>query len=367
MNMEPDKETIDDALQTKCKSCGGYAQYSPADENLKCTYCGAITELDKTPAENKGNDFHEWKNKADEDKADSEALVEATEIKCRQCGAHTTLPANTSGAKCAFCSTPLILSEAHIKRFWQPEYVLPFKVTEKQSSANFKNWLGKRWFLPTIIKKHSVRPESFKGVYLPFWTYDSNTYTEYTGQKGVNRRVKKTDASGKIVEKTETDWFTAYGAINQSFKDIPIAASKTLPPKISNKLTNWDMKNSVNYQKEFLAGFITEIYQKDFRDGVHDAKKKMDEIIKERIEKDIGGDKQRILSKDTNYNDLKFKLLLLPIWISSFQYNGKLYQFVVNGRTGDVIGEYPQSKVKIFLFILMIVAIIYILYKLLTM
>ncbi len=34
------KQLITDALQTKCKGCGGIMEYSPADENLKCVYCG---------------------------------------------------------------------------------------------------------------------------------------------------------------------------------------------------------------------------------------------------------------------------------------------------------------------------------------
>ena len=107
-----------------------------------------------------------------------------------------------------------------------------------------------------------------------------------------------------------------------------------------------------------MAGIITEIYQIDFRKGVEKAKEKMDNVIDSTIRADIGGDKQKIKSKDTQYNDLMFKLLLLPIWISAFKFNGKLYQFVVNGRTGQVIGEYPKSTAKIVVLVVAIIAII---------
>ena len=83
------KEPITDALQTKCSACGGYMHYSPAEENLKCLYCGNITELDKTAAEIKENDFLYWKDRADE--SAEEETIEISEIKCRQCGAVTTL------------------------------------------------------------------------------------------------------------------------------------------------------------------------------------------------------------------------------------------------------------------------------------
>jgi hypothetical protein len=125
-----------------------------------------------------------------------------------------------------------------------------------------------------------------------------------------------------------------------------------------NQLTNWDMTNCVAYRQEFMAGFITAIYQIDFREGVNRAKEKMDNVIDSTIRSDIGGNKQKVSSKNTQYNDLMFKLLLLPIWISAFKFNGKLYQFVVNGRTGEVVGEYPKSTSKIVMLIVAIIALI---------
>ena len=350
------KEPIADALQTKCKSCGGIMQYSPVDEDLKCVYCGKKAELDQTAAEIEENDFNHWKDRADEN--NEEHTVEVTEIKCRQCGATTTLEPNISAAKCVFCSTPLILQEASVKRFWQPEYLLPFRITEKESNANFKKWLGNKWFLPSQIKKGGVNNEMFKGVYLPFWTYDADTYTEYRGERGEDRTETSRNNKGEEIRRTITDWYPTRGDVSVPFDDIVVPAAKTLPPYIMNRLTNWDMMNSVAYRHEFMAGFITEIYQIDFRDGVEKAKEKMDNVIESTIRSDIGGNKQKIRSKNTQYNDLMFKLLLLPIWISAFQFNGKLYQFVVNGRTGQVIGQYPRSTAKIVMLVVAIIAVI---------
>ncbi|MDY0102303.1 MAG: hypothetical protein RBS07_05155 [Lentimicrobium sp.] len=354
--MNDTKQPITDALQTKCKSCGGIMQYSPADKDLKCVYCGYTAALDHTAAEIEENDFNQWKDRAD--KISEEQIVEVTEIKCQQCGATTTLAPNVSAAKCVFCSTPLILNEASVKRFWQPEYLLPFKITDKESGANFKKWLGKKWFLPSQLKNGGVRSDMFKGVYLPFWTYDAKTFTRYNGERGENRTEISKNNKGEEMRRTVTDWYSASGEVSMPFDDIVIAAAKTLPPNIMGQLTNWDMMNCVKYRKEFLAGFITEIYQIDFKEGMQKAKEKMDIVIDSAIRADIGGDLQKIRSKDTQYNDLMFKLLLLPIWISAFHFNGKLYQFVVNGRTGKVVGEYPKSTSKIVMLILVIIAFI---------
>lgn len=349
-------EPLTDVMQTKCRSCGGIMQYSPADEDLKCLYCGNVSELDKTPVEIRENDFLYWKEKADEE--GGEEFTEAPEIRCRQCGAVTTLPPDTSGAKCAFCTTPLMMNEAEVKRFWKPEYLLPFKVTEKAGNENFRKWLGKKWFLPSELKKEKVSADRFKGVYLPFWTYDATTYTRYAGERGINRTEKSRNAKGETTNRTITDWYRASGAVTLNFDDIVVPANKTLPASIMKKLTNWDMVNCVGYRREFLAGFITEIYQRDFRESFGDAKQKMDTVIEDAIKADIGGDAQRIRSKNSEYDNLKFKLLLLPVWISAFRFNNKLYQFVINGRTGLVIGEYPKSTKKIVMLVAAIIAAI---------
>lgn len=357
-------QPITDTLQTKCRSCGGYMHYTPVEQNLKCVYCGSITDLDKTAAEIVENDFLYWKDRADEN--NDEEIIDIAEIKCRQCGATTTLPENVSGGECAFCATPLIMNEAAVRRFWQPEYLLPFQVSEKTSQENFKKWLGKKWFLPSQLKKTGVMTDKFKGVYLPFWTYDANTHTTFSGKRGVRRSQVSRDSKGAEVKRTVTDWYNESGSFNLFFDDIVVPASNSMPKNIMNQLTNWDMMNSVKFRKEFLAGFITEIYQRDFRESIDDAKKKMDMVIEDNIKAHIGGDEQKITSSYIEYNDLKFKHLLLPVWISAFKFNGKLYQFVINGRTGQVIGEYPKDKSKIIILVVGIVAVIAALFMLLS-
>jgi hypothetical protein len=250
------------------------------------------------------------------------------------------------------------MNEASIKRFWQPEYLLPFKITDRTSGENFKNWLRKQWFAPSKLKKSLVNYDALKGVYLPFWTYDADTDTDYTGERGNNRQEKYRNQKGEMATRTVTDWYSVSGNVHVVFDDVVVPASNTLPKVIAKQLTNWDMKNCVAFRKEFLAGFITEIYQRDFRVAIDDAKKKMETAIEIRIRYDIGGDEQRIKSKNIEYRDVKFKHLLLPVWISAFKFNGKIYQFVVNGRNGQVTGQYPKSIFKVALVVLAIIAAI---------
>jgi len=85
--------------------------------------------------------------------------------------------------------------------------------------------------------------------------------------------------------------------------------------------------------------------------------KKLWIIIRTDVCRDIGGDHQRIHSLKTEFDKTTFKHILLPIWISSYRYHGKVYRFLVNGRTGEVQGERPMSWIKIAGTAVLVIAI----------
>ena len=348
-NEEKKTEEVENSMQVHCDACGGVMRYSPARQNLKCIYCGFEKELDKTPIKVEAFSYDEHKGQAAADKAaETKGTFEIKEIRCQQCGAVTTLPENVSSMKCPFCGTSLVLGDHHVKRTWKPGAMLPFKVEEKKGKIAYKNWLSGKWFAPSKLTKNVADPAAFKGVYMPYWAYDAHTHTSYMGARGTDytRTVRR---NGKDERVTETEWRNVSGAVSENFENLLVAATNTLPGSISNVLTNWDLENSVAYREEFVSGFITELYKKDFEECMPKAQEKMRRIIEDSIRQDIGGDHQRINSQQTDYEDVMFKLFLLPLWISSFTYNGKAYQFVVNGRTGQVTGDYPISALKVTL------------------
>jgi hypothetical protein len=65
-----------------------------------------------------------------------------------------------------------------------------------------------------------------------------------------------------------------------------------------------------------------------------------------------------IESVSTNYYDVTFKHLLLPVYAGAYRYNGKPYQIMVNGRTGEIQGERPYSFWKIALLVMSVLILI---------
>ena len=69
--------------------------------------------------------------------------------------------------------------------------------------------------------------------------------------------------------------------------------------------------------------------------------------IAEAVREQIGGDEQRVHALQTAFDAIRFKHLLLPVWIYSYRWKGRLRQVVVNGHNGRVAGERPWSAWKI--------------------
>jgi hypothetical protein len=289
--------------------------------------------------------------------------MQALVVKCPACGAESAMEKNVFSSACAFCGSPLTV-KPDVKSIAHPQAVLPFKLEKQAAAAGFQNWLRRLWFAPNDLKKHASS-DRFNGVYLPFWTFDANTASEYKGQRGDHyyenvRRV----VDGKVRDERvmKTRWSFASGQVTRFFDDLLITASRVMPSKFLDALEPWDLSNLVAYDNRFLSGFTAEVCQVDIKEGFGNARKVMDAAIQQDVRKDIGGDVQRITSLHTDFSQLSYKYLLLPVWLSIFRYKDKIFHFVVNARTGEVHGERPYSVIKIILAVLAVLAVLVLLY-----
>ena len=117
------------------------------------------------------------------------------------------------------------------------------------------------------------------------------------------------------------------------------------------------------YAHEYLSGFLAERYKIDVRGGWSRANERMEEVIREDVKRDIGGDHQRIQALRTDHRNVTFKHVLLPLWICSYRYKERVYRFLVNARTGEVQGQRPWSWVKITLAGLVVAALVLLVYR----
>jgi DNA-directed RNA polymerase subunit RPC12/RpoP len=333
-----------------CPQCGALVEFAPGRQSLRCAYCSHEIQVPQGEGDIRELDFHAYLGQA----GAREETVERLTVKCPACGAESTAAANVSAQQCPFCDTSIVSTAATSKAI-KPKALLPFQVKQEEARESYRKWIGGLWFAPGALKKRAQLEIGIAGIYIPFWTYDANTTCFYTGERGdhyyVTERRTRKDSGGKTVEVTErvrkTRWTHARGTVWNSFDDVLIPASRSLPDNLARALEPWDLKNLVPYQDAYLAGFKAESYQVDLEQGFVAAKAVMDSAIRASVCRDIGGDEQRIATMKTAHDGVTFKHVLLPVWLSAYRFKDKVYRFMVNARTGEAQGERPWSSAKI--------------------
>lgn len=349
-----DTETIQNSAALchyKCESCGADLTYAPGTTSLKCEYCGAEKQINSSSdtVNVEESDYMTFLNEHVSDTIERQTIHT---VKCKACGASVTLKEHVTSDNCPFCGTTLLLQEAQDGSILKPRYILPFKITKNSAQNAFTEWCRKLWFAPNRMKQYGEHNDTLNGIYIPYWTYDSSATTSYSGERGDDHsEVRFVTVNGRRERRTVvvTNWHPVSGVVNNSFDDILVLASNSLPRKYADELEPWDLVNLQEFNEQYLSGFRTEYYQIDLEQGFSIAKNVMKEKIEAAIKRDIGGNHQRINRMSTNYNSITFKHILLPIWISAYRYKDKVYRFLVNGRTGEVQGERPWSWIKLTL------------------
>ena len=356
INIVDTKEETD----KKCPQCGGVMDFDPASGNLKCPYCDyeeTIKVEKETPKKAEELNFYEAEHTANKNWG-----VETKTVLCKSCGAESIYDALQTSAVCPFCGSNQVM-DANDQDTIAPGGVVPFSISDKQAAELFQKWIKRRWFCPKLAKE-SAKPKRFKGIYLPYWTFDADTFTSYTGEYGIDRT--KRDRNGNT--RTETSWHKTSGTYREFINDELVLASKNHDVSILRKLEPFDTENNKSYKPEYIAGFVAERYSLGLKDAWNTAMKSIKETLKgnvsDKMNREHQADRTRNIKLSVDYSNITYKYLLLPIWVSNFKYNDKVYQFMVNGQTGKVAGKTPISIPKVILTVVGVIAIIAILYYL---
>ena len=332
-----------------CETCGSDLRFDPGDERLICDHCGhteainhgawsrskAVAELDYRNALQAG--------------LGSDEMVEAAVSDCPNCGAKVEFDAAEHAAECPYCATPVV-SDVGAMRQIKPRAVLPFMMEEEAARSAMTDWLGSLWFAPAGLMDYARKGRKMAGVYMPAWTFDADTKSDYQGQQGtVYYETRQVTRNGKTqtVRVQKVRWRRVDGRVARFFDDVLVLASTALPERFRTGLESWDLTRLEPYQPEYLAGFRAEAYTIELEPAFQEARAVMDRQILRDIKFDIGGDRQRVDDVRTRVSDITFKHILVPVWLAAYKYRGKSYRFVVNGQSGQVTGERPWSAWKI--------------------
>ena len=354
-----------------CKNCGAQLQYDAATRGMACPYCGYKEAVAAAPIVG-GDRIAGQPAGMIRDIPIEEGMQMAARglgapvqtIQCKDCGATVNVGQGERTTACAFCGSKQVLAAQTNESAIRPESLLPFAITKEDANKRFAEWLSGLWFRPSDLKR-MAKVNEMGGVYVPYWTFNSQVLSQWTAERGWHYYVTETYTAmenGQRVTRTRqvqrTRWEPASGSRNDWYEDVLVCAGRGLPKELAEKLSSFNCKQLVAYQPQYLAGWRAEAYALDLMPGWQEAQGKIAQSQEGRCGGDVGGDTRRNLMVHNQYSRTTFKHVLLPIWIAGYRYGGKPYQFLVNGQTGEVVGKAPWSFWKIFFLVFAILVVI---------
>lgn len=371
-----------------CKQCGAQLVYDAATRGMACPYCGykeAIAQQAQAPAGPAAvmqalagapvpsGGIRDIPLEQGMQMAQRGLGAHVTTIQCKDCGATVNVGEGERTTACAFCGSKQVLNQATNEQAIRPESMVPFVISKQEANKRFADWLGSLWFRPSDLKR-IAKVQEMGGVYVPYWVFASNVFSQWTAERGWYYYVDETyqtTENGQTVTRTRrvqhTRWEPAFGQRNDRYEDVLVCAGRGLPQDLAEKLSNFNCKQLVPYAPNYLAGWRAEAYSLDLMPGWQEGQNKIATQQNARCARDIGGDTHRSLNVMNQYSGTTFKHVLLPIWIAAYRYNDKVYRFLVNGQSGEVVGKAPWSVWKLTLLILAIAIVVGVIVTLVVM
>lgn len=352
------------ADQFRCDNCGGVLLYDPKVRGLQCKHCKAAADPGRlAPLE--GYRVQEVPLAEGLSRPHLGLGVQLEGIECRECGAAVNVQPGERSTTCVYCASPTVVTVNRSESTITPESLIPFLVPQETASDNFKKWLSGLWFRPNDLSK-LAKLEQIHGVYVPFWTFDATVHSAWQAERGHYYTETETyteTENGETVTKTRevrhTRWELAWGERIDSYDDVLVCASKGVPEKLADQLCTFATGQLQPYSPGYLCGWRAESYAIDLPSAWRKGQSKIESSQHDRCAGDIGGDTYQGLSVSNSYRDETFKHVLLPVFVAAYRYKDKPFQVLVNGQTGEVVGNAPYSIWKILLLIVVILAAVF--------
>lgn len=336
-----------------CENCGAETTWDPDADAMLCAFCNTSVPVPR------GEGTILERPLTEEDLAERGYGVERRVLQCSNCGARVTLDESATASACVYCGSAQVLAQEANRNAIRPESVVPLDVGKGTAERAFRSWIRGLWFRPGALKR--ADPSAAVGLYVPFWTYDCAVHSDWSADAGYYYYTTETywtTENGRRVQRTRqvrhTRWVPAWGKRDDFYNDLLINASRGLPEGLVHRLGEFDLRALAPYRPEYLAGWRAEEYQRDLAAGWEAAQGFVEGSQRRRCSGDVPGDTQRNLRVKNTVRDVRWKHILLPIWVIHYRFNKRVYPVLIHGQTGRVVGEAPYSVWKILLLVLIV-------------
>ena len=364
-------------VQLKCPSCGAPINFDVPSGKMKCSFCGASftveevnqfngisqanaeldaahaqqagtsgaaggagtaanpeTQISTTPAEGQPGWVEPPPTYLDE--ATGQQMAQ---FQCNSCGGEIIVSPDMVSARCPWCNNNFVAT-GQLTSTRVPDRMIPFAMTKEQALEAFKANMKGLKLIPREFKQASV--DDIQGVYVPYWLYDATVTGE--GTFSCENIRTWTDSEYEYTEHRE---YKVYRSANVAFLDVPVAGTTKVTAKITESVEPFDYTKSVAFSPAYLTGFMTNKYDVEAQDANPRALERMKDSTEEVLRNSISGyDTVSTINTSVQPAFGELEYVFLPMWLMNVDFQGKNYNYAMNGQTGKFVGTFPVSKRK---------------------
>ena len=325
----------------KCPCCGGAIEFDSSLQKMKCPYCDTEFDMETLASYDAGlkdeQDSMEWETSAGGEWQEGEANGLRSYI-CRSCGGEIVGDANTAATSCPFCGNPVVMM-GQFSGALRPDFVIPFKLDKNAAKAGLQKHLTGKRLLPKIFKDQNHIDE-IKGVYVPFWLFDTDADARVR-----YRTTKLRCWSDSEYNYTETSHFLVHRGGSVGFEHVPVDGSSRMADDLMESIEPYDFSDAVGFQTAYLAGYFADKYDVGADESIERANERVKKSAEEAFASTVEGyDTVTAESSSVQLHGGKAKYALYPVWILNTTWKGQKYTFAMNGQTGKFVGDLPVDK-----------------------
>ena len=339
----PPEGSVLSANSSKCPNCGQNLFYDTSHGAMTCKHCGGLFDpqtLGKMGSFGFANPEREYGGDLEITGDDANRQ----EVVCNACGAVVVTDKNTASTMCTFCGSPAVVTR-RLTREFRPDCIIPFKIDKAEAMRLFEEKVKTVDHLPKHYNSKKTF-EKFTALYVPTWIISTDVEVDVAGHGNMGKGADSVYTEN-FQQDGENYTQLAWGKAFFRIKNVPFDGEKHIADRLMAAAEPFDYDDLVPFKSEYLQGYVAEKYDQlpvDMTDKIYRRLDKYALEICDRITFGYDSFKTSADMSMTRYNNQNITYALLPVWFMTIEYDGIKYQYIVNGQTGKVSGEFPYAK-----------------------
>ncbi len=316
-----------------CPNCKAGLAFNPESQKLKCDYClSEFSEAELDVNNNKNNE------------STQDSMDNLNSYSCASCGAELIADETTAATFCVYCNSHSIIKNRFSGKF-EPKSIIPFKLSKEDAEEIYKKWIKQHKFAPNEFKD-KTEVEKLTGIYIPFWLFNNSATGQLTGEG-----IKVKTWSDKNYKYTQTKYYNIIRECTAKYTGIPIDGLNKIDNSLMLGIEPYDYKELTDFSMKYMSGYMAEKYDVDASEAAYVASERVKQYLGASLSETVKGySKFTKNSNICNITNIDYSYIMLPLYFLSNEFNGKKYEFIINGQTGKIIGDTPIDRKSQFKF-----------------